>query len=110
MRSSGTLRTKLLFNMPELKRRSINEHISKTRAAKASVLTGMTVTCFLLLCYHFWWSFGAFYERKFGSASVTLVILLAGFALNIYVTIKVLLFFETRLLSNSIDADHKKYI
>lgn len=96
--------------MAEIKIRTKDEKISKARAAKAMVLTGMTVAAFLIFCYHVWWSIQAFYYRRFGSAFNSLVVVGGALALNAFVMIRVLLFFETRLLSNHIDADHKKYL
>lgn len=96
--------------MPEITHKRQQERISKSRAAKASLLTGMTVVAFLLGIYHIWWSVKAFHSNKFGSHFSNLMIIVGGLVLNAVVSVKVLLFFETRLLSDSIDADHKKYI
>lgn len=98
--------------MAQLKQRNRNtqEAISKSRAAKASILTGMTVVAFLQVLYHIYWALNAVYSHKFGGKLNSLAVVVGTLALNLFVTIKVLLFFETRLLSNHIDADHKKYL
>ncbi|KAM9906573.1 hypothetical protein OXX79_001481 [Metschnikowia pulcherrima] len=98
------------LKMAQIRRQSKQERISKARAAKASVLTGLTVAFFLVYCYHVWWAVSAFYQNRFGSMFSNLMIIVGGLALNGYVCVKFLLFCETKLLSDGIDADHKKYI
>lgn len=86
------------------------EKFSSTRAIMALLLTGLTALIFGLGCYHVWWAITAFYYNRFGSNLNNAVIIVGGLALNAFVSIKTLVFLETRLLSNNIDADHKKYI
>ncbi|SGZ48939.1 CIC11C00000002081 [Sungouiella intermedia] len=92
------------------KNRKNADVISKSRAAKASLLTGMTVVAFLQLLYHAYWAISSVYSHRFGGKLNSLAVVIGTLALNLFVTIKVLLFFETRLLSDQIDADHKKYL
>ncbi|GEQ71294.1 hypothetical protein JCM33374_g4976 [Metschnikowia sp. JCM 33374] len=96
--------------MAQIRKQSPQERISKARAAKASALTGLTVAFFLAFCYHVWWAINAFYHNRFGSTLNNLILIVGGLALNAYISVKFLLFCETKLLSNGIDADHKKYI
>lgn len=96
--------------MPELRRKRPQERISKSRAAKASLLTGLTVVVFLIGCYHLWWAVRAFYHNKYGSTFNNIMIIAGGFILNAVVMAKALQFLEIKLLSDAIDADHKKYI
>lgn len=96
--------------MAQIRKPSQQERISKSRAAKASVLTGLTVAFFLAYCYHVWWAVKAFYHNKYGSTFGNILLILGGLALNGFISVRFLLFCETRLLSNGIDADHKKYI
>lgn len=96
--------------MAQIRKPTPQERISKARAAKASVLTGLTVALFLAFCYHVWWAVGAFYQNKYGSKLGNVAVILGGLALNGFISVRFLLFCETRLLSNGIDADHKKYI
>lgn len=96
--------------MAQIRKQGKQERISKARAAKASALTGLTVAFFLVFCYHIWWAVGAFYHNRFGSTFNNLMIIAGGLVLNGYVSVQFLLFCETRLLSDGIDADHKKYI
>lgn len=84
--------------------------ISKSRAAKASLLTGLTALFFAVACYHIWWGIKAYYNNQFGSTAYNLIVIVGSLALNAFVCIKGLVYLETRLLSNDIDADHKKYI
>lgn len=86
------------------------ERISKSRAAKASLMTGFTVVCFLIFIYHLYWAVLAINGRRFGSLLPSLTIAVGSLALSAFVMIRILLFCETRLLSNDIDADHKKYL
>lgn len=86
------------------------ERISKSRAAKASFLTGATVVAFLLFIYHLYWVIHAINDRKFGSFFWSLSVSIGSIVLSSFVMIRILLFLETRLLSNDIDADHKKYL
>lgn len=96
--------------MAQIRARKPTERVSKSRAAKASLLTGMTIVAFLQLMYHLYWSVTAVYSHKYGGKLNTLAVTVGTLALNAFVTIRVLLFFETRLLSDHIDADHKKYL
>lgn len=86
------------------------EQISGSRAAMALFLTGLTALFFALGCYHLYWAIGAFYHNRFGSTLENVLIIVGSMALNAFISIKTLVFLETRLLSNNIDADHKKYI
>lgn len=86
------------------------EQISGSRAAMALLLTGLTACFFAVGCYHLYWAIGAFYHNRFGSTLNNVVVIIGSMALNAFVSIKTLVFLETRLLSNNIDADHKKYI
>ncbi|OBA18014.1 hypothetical protein METBIDRAFT_47730 [Metschnikowia bicuspidata var. bicuspidata NRRL YB-4993] len=96
--------------MAQIRKQNKQERISKSRAAKASALTGLTVAFFLAFCYHVWWAVNAFYHNKFGSNLSNFMIIVGGLALNAYLSVQFLLLCETKLLSNGIDADHKKYI
>lgn len=96
--------------MAQVKARANPERISKARAAKASVLTCLTVAFFLVFCYHCWWALGALYNNEYGSLLKNTIIIVGGLVLNAYVSVQILLFIETRFLSNGIDSDHKKYI
>lgn len=96
--------------MAQIRKPTPQERISKSRAAKASALTGLTVAFFVVFCYHVWWAMNAFYANRFGLTINNLMIIAGGLVLNGYVSVKFLLFCETRLLSDGIDADHKKYI
>lgn len=60
--------------------------------------------------YHIYWSVNAVLSHKYGSKINTIAVAGGTLALNAFLTSRVLLFFETRLLSNQIDADHKKYL
>lgn len=86
------------------------ERISKSRAAKASFMTGFTVVVFLVWLYHLYWVIIAINDRKFGGLLWSLLVTVGSLALSSFIMIRVLLFFETRLLSDDIDADHKKYL
>lgn len=96
--------------MAQLRQRKTPEKISKSRAAKASLLTGMFIVAVLQVLYHLYWSAGALRSQKYGSTLNTMTVVGGLLVANIFVSIKVLLFFETKLLSDQIDADHKKYI
>lgn len=96
--------------MAPLKRSIVKDDISKSRAAKASLLTGMSVLTFLLWGFHLYWAVGALYSNRFGGVFSNLVIIVGGLAVDFFVSIKVLLYAETHLLSDGIDADHKKYL
>lgn len=84
--------------------------ISTSRVAIATVLTGLTMLLFGLGCYHVWWAVKAFHLNKFGETWKNLAIILGGLAMNAFVSIKALVFLELRLLSDTIDADHQKYL
>lgn len=86
------------------------EQISGSRAAMALLLTGLTVLFVAVGCYHLYWAIGAFYHDRFGSTLNNVAVIVGSLALNLFVSIKTLVFLETRLLSDNIDADHKKYI
>lgn len=103
-RSHGT------STMGEIKYSRRKERISKSRAAKASLLTGATVVLFLIGCYHAWWVVQALYSKKYGSNLNTLVVAGGSLVLNFAASAYTLIFLETRLLSDHIDSDHKKYL
>lgn len=86
------------------------ERISKARAAKASILTVSTIIVFLLISFHAWWAFHALYNKKYGSNLNTLVVAGGSLVLDFAACVYGLVFLETRLLSDHIDADHKKYL
>lgn len=86
------------------------ERISKARAAKASILTVATVVVFLVISFHTWWVFNALYNKKYGSNLNTLVVAGGSLVLDFAACVYALIFLETRLLSDHIDADHKKYL
>lgn len=96
--------------MAEIKYKVKKERISKSRAAKALLLTGTTIVLFLVGCYHAWWVVRALYSKKYGSSLNTVVVAGGSLLLNFVVSAYVLIFLETRLLSDHIDADHKKYL
>lgn len=96
--------------MAVIKKRAQQEPISKTRAVKASFLTLLTVLVFAIGIFHVWWSVKAFYHDRFGSRLYNVVVILGGLLLNAFVSIKSLVYLETRILSDGIDSDHKKYI
>lgn len=86
------------------------ERISKSRAAKASIMTVFTVVAFLVFIYLLYLALTAIHERKFGGFLVSTAVSMGLLSALAFVGVKVLLFCETRLLSNDIDADHKKYL
>ncbi|RKP31892.1 hypothetical protein METBISCDRAFT_26195 [Metschnikowia bicuspidata] len=90
--------------------RTQTQGISWSRAAKASLLTLLTVLFFFVACFHVCWAIKAFYHDRYGSALYNVVIIVGGLVLNATVSIYFLVFLETCLLSDGIDADHKKYI
>lgn len=85
------------------------EKFSKSRAARATFLTGCTVLAFILLVYHFYCVVAAVISYEHGGLLKTLLISVGLFALNAFVIIKTLVFLETKLMTD-IDEDHKKYI
>lgn len=95
--------------MAQIKNRT-QERISKSRAAKASLLTFLSVLAFLVWCYHLYWAVGALYENRYGGIFNNLMLIVGGFILEVYVTAKALLFLESKILTTDIDADHKKYL
>lgn len=96
--------------MAQVKPRSTPERISKLRAAKASLITGLFLLAFGQVSYHLYWAFGALRYSRYGSTLNTAAVVIGSLVVNVFVTTKVLLFCETKLLSDQIDADHKKYI
>lgn len=89
---------------------SKHERISKSRAAKASFMTGATIVALALFLYHLYWVIIAINDRKFGGLLSTVAITIGSIALSSFIMIRILLFLETRLLSDDIDADHKKFL
>lgn len=96
--------------MAQVKPRSTPERISKLRAAKASLLTGLFLLAFGQVSYHLYWAIGALRYSKYGGTLNTVAVVIGSLVVNLFITTKVLMFFETKLLSDQIDADHKKYL
>lgn len=96
--------------MAQIKLRDNTQLISKSRAAKALLLTILTILGFCQLIYHVYWAFSSIFDHRFGGALNSAAVVGGSLVLNVFLTIRVLLFCETRLLSDQIDADHKKYL
>lgn len=98
------------IKMAQIKYQNRKPRISKSRAAKASFLTGAIVIFVIVFTYHLVWAVKALYGKRFGSTLNTVVIAVGSLVVHFAATTSFLMFLETRWLSNHIDADHKKYI
>lgn len=83
--------------------------ISKSRAAKASVLTAASLAFLFAWLSHLYWAIFAIYNNYFGGLISNLMVGAGGVVLSGFISVQALLFLEKRF-NDDIDADHKKYL
>ena len=87
-----------------------HEHISKSRAINASILTVLTIVIFLLLIYHFIWAIQVMIYKPYGNLLNNLVYGPGTLIANAGLSSKLIKYVNNKLVEEKIEADYKKYI
>ncbi|ODV67111.1 hypothetical protein HYPBUDRAFT_139606 [Hyphopichia burtonii NRRL Y-1933] len=83
---------------------------TKDRAIKAASVTALSLLFLLLWGYQALWAIGVIFDNRFGSLVNNLVFGIGSLIASGGIAIKVVTYLNDRLLTDTIDADHKKYI
>ncbi|CUM63560.1 uncharacterized protein PRCAT00001138001 [Priceomyces carsonii] len=98
--------------MPTIKpKRRLNEdRPSKQRALNAFILTLTSLFVVILLVYHAFWAVKVVYYNQYGRLFSSLVYGPGTLVANAGLSTRFLKFLNRKLLEDTLDTDHKKYI
>lgn len=95
---------------PQYRKQLDEDEINKRMVIRAALVTLLSVGVVIVLGFHTYWAVMLMINNVHGYFLINLFVGPVTLLLNGFLTFKILSYFNTVLLDNHIDADHKKYI
>lgn len=86
------------------------EEISAKRALRATFITALSLLLLAVFSYHAYWAIGVVANNSYGSHVSSFVYGPGTLVANGGLSLKLVSYLNDRLVDQTIDADHKKYL